>query len=139
MEIYGTVDNGKFKPCNIEVFKKAFIYFEGKNIKITIEKVNRTRSLNQNDYYWGVIVAMITNEFRELGNELDSQETHEFLRYKFLKVQKELINNETGEIETINLIRSTTKISTIEFEEYCESCRRFAVETLTLNIPDPTR
>lgn len=34
-------------------------------------------------------------------------------------------------------VDTTTKMKTVEFQEYIERCRRFAAEFLELNIPDP--
>jgi hypothetical protein len=33
--------------------------------------------------------------------------------------------------------KSTTKLNKVEFGEFCESVRRWAAESLSIDIPDP--
>lgn len=89
--------------------------------QIEIKKVKKSRSNNQNRYYWGIIV----NEFRSgvaemWGEYIGSQEAHEYL--KLHCNYKELINENSGEI--IKLPQTTADRTTIEFEEYLERCRK---------------
>ncbi len=89
--------------------------------KILIEPIRQTRSMNQNNYYWGVIIKI-------LGEELGyrDEEMHDALRMKFLQ--------EHGKIETI---KSTTGLNTKEFEEYLAKIREWASEELSIFLPLP--
>ncbi len=58
--------------------------------------------------------------------------------YPFLKVHfnfKEITNTSTGEM--VKLGKTTTELTTIEFEEYQDKCRIFADEFLDVIIPMP--
>lgn len=87
------------------------------------------RSMNQNRYYWSVIVLMIATEIGE-----DKDTTHEILRYKFNSEKKVLADQ-----SVIQLPLSTSELDTIKFEEYLSTIRRWAFEYLNLNIPLPDK
>jgi len=137
--IIGTVENGKFVPNSKEYFKRAFESYEGKIIELSLKVWHKKRTTPQNSYYWGVVIELIKNYINDLGNDFDSDTIHELLRSLFLKKTKEIVNKESGEVKTIEFIQSTTKLSTIEFETYLESCKRYAAETFELYIPDADR
>ena len=137
--IIGTVENGKFVPNSKEYFKRAFESYEGKIIELSLKVWHKKRTTPQNSYYWGVVIELIKNYINDLGNDFDSDTIHELLRSLFLKQTKEIVNKESGEVKTIEFIQSTTKLSTIEFETYLESCKRYAAETFELYIPDADR
>jgi len=137
--IIGNVENGKFVPNSKEYFKKAFESYEGKIIELSLKVWHKKRTNPQNSYYWGVVIELIKNYINDLGNDFDSDTIHELLRSLFLKTTKEIVNKESGEVKTIEFIQSTTKLSTIEFETYLESCKRYAAETFDIFIPDADR
>ncbi len=137
--IIGNVKNGKFVPNSKEYFKKAFESYEGKTIELSLKVWHKKRTNPQNSYYWGVVIELIKNYINHLGNNFDSDTIHELLRSLFLKTTKEIVNKESGEVTIIEYIQSTTKLSTIEFETYLESCKRYAAETFYINIPDADR
>jgi hypothetical protein len=137
--IIGIVENGKFMPNSKEYFKRAFESYEGKIIELSLKVWHKKRTNPQNSYYWGVVIELIKNYINDLGNDFDSDTIHELLRSLFLKTTKEIVNKESGEVKTIEYIQSTTKLSTIEFENYIESCKRYAAETFDLYIPDADR
>ena len=95
------------------------------------DKANK-RTSPQNRYYFGLVVPMMQKGFEDLGHELSKQETHEFLKSKFNSVT--LVNHDTG--ETINVPKSTTKLSKSDFGEYIEKIQRFAAEFLNIVIPE---
>ena len=139
LSIIGTVENGKFVPNSKEYFKRAFESYEGKIIELSLKVWHKKRTTPQNSYYWGVVIELIKNYINDLGNDFDSDTIHELLRSLFLKQTKEIVNKESGEVKTIEFIQSTTKLSTVEFETYLESCKRYAAETFELYIPDADR
>ena len=57
-----------------------------KDLAVTVEVKlkKRFRSDVQNAYYWGVVVAMVSQRLRELGHDRDRDLTHEFLKGRFL-------------------------------------------------------
>jgi hypothetical protein len=82
-----------------------------------------TRSQKQNRYMWGVV-------YKILGDELGylPEEVHQFCGDMFLKYEKP-----TGEM----FIKSTTRLTKPEFEDYLEKVRRFASVELSISIPKP--
>lgn len=101
---------------------------------LTSKRINK-RSTNQNRYYWGCVVQMIKDRMVELGNEVDSDLVHDFLKDKFNR--KELFDKDGVIIGSVG--ESTTKLTTLEFEEYLEKVKRFASEVLDIYIPDPNK
>ena len=106
-----------------------------KDLAVTIEVKlkKRFRSDVQNAYYWGVVVAMISQRLRELGHDVDRDLTHEFLKGRFLYT--ELTDPTSGEV--MKIPRKTSELATEEFMEYVEHVKQFAAETLDIYIPDP--
>ncbi len=88
---------------------------------ISVKKQTKVRSNNQNSYYFGVVVKMIAEEVGYTPNE-----THEALKHKFL--------SEHGEFPRI---KSTSELTTVEFEDYLAKVRMFGSEFCNLYIPLP--
>lgn len=96
--------------------------------KINIQKIKDARSLNQNKYYWAVVVSVLASELGYFKDEM-----HMLLRRKFLGYTK--VNPVTGEEEVF--ARSTTDLNTAEMEEYLEFIRVWAINSLDIYIPLP--
>ncbi len=84
---------------------------------------NIQRSNKQNKYYWKIVVGSIAEYTGYLPSEV-----HKGLAGKFLCDYT---------ISELPRIRSTTELSTSEFEEYLERCRCFGSEFFGLDIPMP--
>lgn len=108
--------------------------FCNKPIMITVERKRRHRTNNQNAYYWAVIVQMIHDAMNEAGEQVLPQEVHEFLKFRFLRIQK--IDVESGEL-LYEYSRSTASLYTAEFGIYLDRCIQFAKEFLNTTIPPP--
>lgn len=104
----------------------------GKPILISVTEERATRSASQNAWYWGVIMARLSDRTGYTPDEL-----HEYCKQRFLS--KHLaIANDNGEIVDDRVIGgSTTKLTTKAFGEYCELIRQWAAAELGLDIPDP--
>lgn len=100
-----------------------------KDVPYWIEiKVDRNkRSGNQNRYYWGVVLKLLSEH-----TGFTKEEMHETLRRKFLKYNKVL---PTG--EQVEVMESTTDLDTKEFEIYLDDVKRFSIQELDVYIPDP--
>ena len=102
--------------------------------RIAIKKHRKGRSPQQNRYYHGVVVAMITDHLRAQGyNEFTEDLVHEYLKDQFL--QRTVVNEQTGEY--IKVSGSTASLDTVRFNEYIETVKQYAAERLGLFIPDP--
>ena len=125
--IHGTVDEGgRFRPENADRFRTALRSFAGKEVDLTVQPRRDPRSMNQNRYYWGVVVRILGGEF---GYQPD--EMHEILKSKFLRRWSQ------GKLGVFPYAQSTAKLSTIAFEDYLEQVRTWAASEFNVNIPLP--
>lgn len=126
--------NGVFSISNREFFDRYLKTLDDGNYSITIEKAKKKRSLNQNRYYFGVVLPILLFNFREIGfNELQNiEQVHDILKVKFL-VEK--ISNDNGEF--LERIKSTTELSTVQFMDYIAEVQMWASQEFNIIIPDP--
>lgn len=97
----------------------------GELIYVTVGKVKerKQRSLEQNAYYHGVVLDILS---KDIG--YDHDEMHDALRYKFLQYEN---------VAGLKTILSTTQLSTKEFEVFLERIRRWAAMDMGIFIPKP--
>ena len=108
--------------------------FEGKDVLVAVSERKRPRSLKQNKYWFGVVVRDITLALRELGNNIDEQETHDFLKDDVAKLKRAIILP-TGEVKFT--VPSSANLTTAEFTRLIDVSRVWALEELALDIPPP--
>ena len=134
LELYGHItDEGKMEVHNkLRLLEWARLN-AGKDIKVRFERKRKNRSTTQNRYYWGVVIREITIRLRELGHqELSDETVHEMMKIKF---NYEPLASEHGEI--LEIPRSTSGLTTVQFIEYMDRVRQWAAGFLSINIPDP--
>ena len=115
----------KFRSDRLEVaYVRIADFVHGKDDWFTVEivKSKQVRSLPQNKYYWGVVVKIVSQH-----TGYTSEETHQELARMFLSYEN------SGKL----FVRSTTKLNTMEFEKYAESCREWAKKEMDVYIPLP--
>jgi len=118
----GKVEKGKIFLKAPETFRSYKKTFEGKKIQVILRKYKTSRSLPQNNYYFGVVVKMLADEFG-----YSTQEMHDALKLEFLR--------KTGGI--LETVRSTTDLTTTEFEMLLEKIRIWALTEHDVKIPLP--
>jgi hypothetical protein len=96
---------------------------KGKRIELTLKEEKSQRSINQNSYYWGVVVTILGDFF---GYE--PEEMHTALRMKFLNKEP---------VCGLNTAESTTALNTTQFEDYLERIRRWAAIEYHIYVPLP--
>ena len=94
---------------------------EGKRIELIVRKETTVRSSQQNKFYWSVVVEILGNHF---GYE--PEEMHEALKFKFLQQHG----------GTLPTVKSTTKLSTMEFADYIDKIMRWAASDYQIYIPN---
>ena len=124
---YGKVEDNILKLNDREGFREYVQTFDGKEIELDLRKRKSERSLRQNRYYWGVVVPIFGEHWG-----LDREETHQLLGTTHLKKK---ITVEGGQEFTV--VRSTTSLSTADFEEYMSKLRAWGATEFGLNIPEP--
>jgi hypothetical protein len=100
---------------------------DGTHVFVTVEKITREkqRSLDQNAYYWGVVVKILAGETGYTKDEM-----HEALKVKFLTYEN---------VKGIPTVLSTANLNTKQFEVYLEMVRRWAAMDLGIVIPEPNQ
>lgn len=135
IESYGQIKEGKLHIIKRDSFTDAIKTLPKGRYKIIIEKLYRKRSNPQNAYLWGVVYKELIIAFQNAGwreIKTDSQ-VHDFCKDRFLKI--DTYNDISG--DKWQIIRSTTELTTTEFNEYIEDIRYFASEFLGHSIPEP--
>lgn len=117
----GLVTKGKLEIENPSRLAKYLASLDGA-VEVVIRKFRKQRSNEQNRYFHGVIVKMVADD---LG--LSPPEAKDMLKMMFLMVER----------NGIVTLRETSKLSTVEQEEFNEHCRRWAAAERGLSIPLP--
>lgn len=132
-EIITTIKDGSFGR-NANRIREALRSYEGKTITLSVKLARKERSINQNNYYWAVIVHIWQKLIlEEWGEAFSLKEVHEFLKYNCNYIEH--INEDTGEI--LRVSKSTKENSTTEQEEFHLRARRLALEMFGVEIPLP--
>ena len=100
---------------------------EGQEVVVSVEKRKKSRSQNQNNYYWGVVIELLVDA---MG--LMPEEVHEVLKSKFLIKGLTDKNGKNYEVS-----KSTADLTTSEFEDYLTKCRMWASQQLSVVVPLP--
>lgn len=98
---------------------------EGFEVNIWVDKLEFTRTEQENKYYWGVVVKIMADE---MG--LIPAEAHELLKSLFLKKGIEYKGKRW------EYVGSTAKLTIKDFEEYVEKCRNWLM-VQGINCPLP--
>ena len=93
-----------------------------KDLEVTIAKPTRKRSNPQNGYYHGVVLKLLSDYTGYTQSEM-----HDAMRIKFL--------TEHGNF--CDTIKSTTSLTTMQFEDYMSQIRTWASSELSVYIPEP--
>jgi hypothetical protein len=114
----------KFSASDLEsICRKLSGYVKpGNSYVLQINRSKAKRSLNQNRYYWGVIITLFSQSTGYSANE-----AHQTLACQFLRYDKD------GK----QFVKSTTELDTKGFENYAEQCRQFMWHELNVHVPLP--
>ena len=131
LKYFGKVDDGKLTIFQRNDMVSGLQNLGSGFVEIIIRLAGK-RSSPQNRYYWGAMLPIVKEGLKGVGIEMSKEQTHEMLKYRFLK--REFI---TSDGDILQIIGSTTELSTKEFNEYIESIQIWSAEYLNVNIPDP--
>jgi len=116
------IQDGKIVKFDRRSFSSRIKFLRQGKFYLKIDPNRPTRSNQQNAYLWGVVYDIIG---KDTGYAPD--EVHQIMTEKFLSYEK------NGRM----FVKSTTKLNTVEMEEYLERIRKFASMDLTIFIPLP--
>jgi len=146
---FGTIENGLLKIKGRKQFDFELKQFEGKEVEISISKKKRKRSGQQNKTYWlwcGILAAELA---------LTKEQMHDLVKCKFLTYKVYFINNikvekqgdvyidinsgevVQGEVKEVELMKSTTELTTTEFMEFMDSFQFWAKDFFNVTLPNP--
>ncbi len=108
-----------------EKFRRHLIFNEGE-VQVIVRKQKDQRSLNQNNYYFGVVVEILSEHLGYFREEM-----HEILKAMFLSVR--ILVKE----EPVTYSKSTVTLDTAEFEKYLSNIRIWASRDLGCYVPTP--
>jgi hypothetical protein len=134
LEFVCPVIGGRLPDRDAKRIGEAIRKLDGKRVVVSIEELKKKRSGQQNRYYFGVVVKLITDAFRDAGNMVNAENVHEFLKAEVGKLSQVLV---TADGEVFRGPGSTAKLTTTEFSNYIEAVRAWAAEILDLQIPSP--
>lgn len=120
------VDKNKLHFADIERLNMDVTRYNDKTVEVTIKEYKPKRSNQLNQYYWGVVVKIISDY-----TGYTKEETHELLKQTFLK--KKVLIEDTWYDTT----ESTTKLNNKDMLEFIEQVKQWAAQTLYVYIPDP--
>ena len=135
MTIEGKIKDSFFIPNNLEFYKAILKKFNGKDVEVKISKVSNNRSIQQNRYYFGVVLKCFQQGYFDLNNEwLSIDEIHNYCKTKWN--YKEIVNLKTGEVTQI--ARSTSDLNTYEFMIFIDEIIKFIGEWFGIVVPSPS-
>jgi hypothetical protein len=117
--------DGKIPTAVMHRLLDAVAKMDGKRLILALREQKRRRSLNQNAYYWGVVLPPILQMFREAGNGVDAEDVHTYLKEHVGKLKQVFV---TKDGEVLTGAGSTAKLSTQEMEVYLDRVRAWAAE-----------
>lgn len=109
----------------------------GSSVEFTLDKlISEPRSINQNSYYFGVVIPIIQSHIEETeGIHYTKDDIHAFNQIKIAGAKATIIS--IGDDEVIHFkVKSTTKMTKKEFLIFVDNIRNYWAER-GLDIPDP--
>tara|TARA_R100000742_G_C4259170_1_gene77014 strand:- start:455 stop:835 length:381 start_codon:yes stop_codon:yes gene_type:complete len=102
----------------------------GNDYIVEVKKQRNNRSNMQNNYYWACIVQPLANEIGYFPDEM-----HDILKVKFASQWESIdINDKQVGLQVIN---SSARMNTKEFEVYAEQIRIWALTELGIRLMLP--
>lgn len=95
--------------------------------EVYIKPRKRTRSLDQNAYYFAAVVTPFRDWLRENygDSQISTDEAHEMLKVKILGLTEKLLPNSQ---ESITIFPRSKYMTVEEFNEYIEKCAAWLAE-----------
>jgi len=128
-----TISGGKLVLPHRSQLISDIAKFKDGDYVLTIEKKSKKRSLDQNAYYWGVVVPIVKQGLNDVGYRMTTETTHDYLKTNFNII--EIANEINGEI--ISFIGSTTEMTTSQMMDYFAKITQWSAEYLGVQIPEP--
>lgn len=127
--------SGRLSPPVALGLRNALQAVRGKKVQVRMKLVQRTRSLAQNDHYWGFVLPCVVMVLQDFGNDhADSEMAHEVCKYRFLP--EEAVTQVKTPSGFIKQLRSTKRLTTQQWSDYIERIRVWCAE-YGVSVPFP--
>ena len=123
MECRAEIVDGLLVVENERLLNEYLKRNEGKKMLVVVKPIRNQRSLNQNAYYHGVVLKILSEELGYFKDEM-----HDVLKNKFLHYVDEHGNDRT---------KSTSDLTTLSMKEYMDKIRSWALIEYAITIPEP--
>ena len=114
-----------------KTIRNAIDTYRGKTLAITFDEPKKVRSNEQNAYFHGVVIPLVTERINDLGTFITQSKVKDMLKAEFLLYEIE-ING-----DSIKMVKGTSELSTKEFKDFVENIQIWAADVLDLVVPDP--
>lgn len=125
-KFYAQIENGVLTHLDREAFTNYLKTLNGL-VKIEVKPHKKIRSLNQNNYYWGVVLQIISEDTGHTPEEL-----HDVFRKMFLSHTTKKVFG-----LTLDHLATTTDLTTVEFMNYIDRITALVGEA-GITIPPPS-
>lgn len=114
--LFGRIDdNGRLIFDDPVAFARVRGALRGRDVQVLVEPKRKPRSLAENNYYWGVVIPIISE-----WSGFTPEETHLALKENFL--------SEFDRAHGLMRMKSTADLSTVDFEKYMSNIRMWAAD-----------
>ena len=114
--LFGRIDdNGRLIFDDPVAFARVRGALRGRDVQGLVEPKRKPRSLAENNYYWGVVIPIISE-----WSGFTPEETHLALKEHFL--------SEFDRAHGLMRMKSTADLSTVDFEKYMSNIRMWAAD-----------
>lgn len=124
------IEDGMLTHEKEEMYNNYVISRPNGRYELVLRRQKKIRSLEQNAYFHGVIVKMLSDE---LGYDTDFMK--DILKSKFL-TKEIVIRGKDGKEELLKVVLHSADLSTVEFEDFTRLARQFG-DNLGIYIPLP--
>lgn len=135
-KLYASIKDGQLDFSSPEWASKKFNELPDGQYTLTVEKYFGQRTNQQNKYYWGCVIPLVSDGLVNVGYKefKDSELVHEYLKKEFLT--KKIGNENTGEF--LEVPGSTKELSTKDFNDFIENVAQWCAEFLGFALPEPS-
>lgn len=134
-EYFTTVKSGKFQKNVTEQIRKDLLNFEGKRVKVRIEKLGETRTIRQNSYLHALFGIFSKEMVDYTGDEMYTPaKIKSMMKTKFLL--RDVVSEKTGLVTGQEVLR-TRDLNKEDFAIFVEQVIRYAAMEYHFTLPYP--
>lgn len=128
---------GAHRVVKLAYEKAQALIADGKQVRILTEEAEDTRSLQQNAFYWAVVLREISEQARIEGVQWSADAWHQYAKRTYLgyEIKRTVIAGRKRKAVSRQL-RSTTKQSVKRMSKYLDELMAFAVTDLGVRFSE---